>query len=327
MKSSDFTLVLQQQLDVANETNRVLLARIDDLGKTIEELRTELAIANLKREELMSTITSMQEALLEKDADVNKQKRINKGLSKLVSNKSEKHKPSVMTSSEVENKTMPSSSPTKSAYAPKERGNNGVKRKEYFDIETVMEELYPTDKDFNPVLARFMKFRDSISYEYIPGKFIKRIRRQYFYSQNGTVYSGHGKRIQIYLLKPMKVQDGYKPVWKGRQYHNSYGQVPERKSTGCFLIVQTWCREYLFSSLVFIISIQECTQFYDGAFLHMNALPVRTANSHSSEHIRAGPTIGPELNHDHGRLPGNLRIEACCLLQLSDANLHKSHPA
>ena len=90
MKSSDFTLVLQQQLDVANETNRVLLARIDDLGKTIEELRTELAIANLKREELMSTITSMQEALLEKDADVNKQKRINKGLSKLVSNKSEK---------------------------------------------------------------------------------------------------------------------------------------------------------------------------------------------------------------------------------------------
>lgn len=107
MKSSDFTLVLQQQLDVANETNRVLLARIDDLGMTIEELRTELAIANLKREELMSTITSMQEALLEKDADVNKQKRINKGLSKLISNKSEKHKPSVMTSSEVENKTMP----------------------------------------------------------------------------------------------------------------------------------------------------------------------------------------------------------------------------
>ena len=80
MKSSDFTLVLQQQLDVANETNRVLLARIDDLGKTIEELRTELAIANLKREELMSTITSMQEALLEKDADVNKQKRINLSL-------------------------------------------------------------------------------------------------------------------------------------------------------------------------------------------------------------------------------------------------------
>lgn len=83
MKSSDFTLVLQQQLDVANETNRVLLARIDDLGKTIEELRTELAIANLKREELMSTITSMQEALLEKDADVNKQKRINKGCQSL----------------------------------------------------------------------------------------------------------------------------------------------------------------------------------------------------------------------------------------------------
>ncbi|WP_262481140.1 MULTISPECIES: hypothetical protein [Bacteroides] len=30
MKGSDFALVLQQQLDVANETNRVLLACIDD---------------------------------------------------------------------------------------------------------------------------------------------------------------------------------------------------------------------------------------------------------------------------------------------------------
>ena len=110
-----------------------------------------------------------------------------------------------MTSSEVENKTMPSSSQTKSVYAPKERGNNGVKRKEYFDIETVMEELYPTDKDFNPVLARLMKFRDSISYEYIPGKFIKRIRRQYFYSQNGTVYSGK-LRPSHYSIPTMTVR-------------------------------------------------------------------------------------------------------------------------
>ena len=56
----------------------------------------------------------------------------------------------------------------------------------------------------------------------------------------------------------------------------------------------------------------------------MNALPVRTANSHSSEHIRAGPTIGPELNHDHGRLPGNLRIELaafCNCLTLTFINL------
>ncbi len=87
MKGPDLTLILQQQLDVANETNRILLVRIDDLGRTIEELRAELAISNLKREELMTTVTSMQKALLERDADLSKQKRINKGLSKLVSNK------------------------------------------------------------------------------------------------------------------------------------------------------------------------------------------------------------------------------------------------
>lgn len=62
MKGSDLTLILQQQLDVANETNRILLVRIDDLGRTIEELRAELAISNLKREELMTTVTFMQKA-------------------------------------------------------------------------------------------------------------------------------------------------------------------------------------------------------------------------------------------------------------------------
>lgn len=77
MKGLDLTLILQQQLDVANETNRILLARIDDLGRTIEELRVELAISNLKREELMATVTSMQKALLERDTDLSKQKRIN----------------------------------------------------------------------------------------------------------------------------------------------------------------------------------------------------------------------------------------------------------
>lgn len=73
MKGPNLTLILQQQLDVANETNRILLARIDDLvGRTIEELRAELAISNLKREELMATVMSMQKALLERDTDLSK---------------------------------------------------------------------------------------------------------------------------------------------------------------------------------------------------------------------------------------------------------------
>ncbi|WP_254883785.1 IS66 family transposase [Phocaeicola dorei] len=190
MKGPDLTLILQQQLDVANETNRILLARIDDLGRTIEELRAELSISNLKREELMATVTSMQKALLERDTDLSKQKRINKGLSKLVANKSEKHKPANGTEDVSENNTTTSSSRTDTAYITKERGNNGAKRKEHFNIETVVEEIFPAEKDFDPALASLIKYRDSISYEYIPGKFIKRIRRQYFYSQNGTVYSG-----------------------------------------------------------------------------------------------------------------------------------------
>lgn len=98
MKNSDLTSILQRQLDIANQTNRVLLARIDGLSKTIGELRVELAVSSLKRDELITTIISMQEALLEKNTDLGKQKRINKGLSKLITNKSEKHNPQSGTS-------------------------------------------------------------------------------------------------------------------------------------------------------------------------------------------------------------------------------------
>lgn len=189
MKGSDLASVMQRQLDIANETNRVLLARIDDLVKTVEELRAELAVSNLRREELAATIASMQEALLAKNADLDKQKRINKGLSKITVNKSEKQNADAsLNAGQEEN---PNAKPaTEKMHSPKDRGNNGARRKEHFNIETIIEDIMPEDKDFDPALARLMKFRDSISYEYIPGRFIKRIRRQYFYSQDDTVYSG-----------------------------------------------------------------------------------------------------------------------------------------
>lgn len=191
MKGSDLTSILQRQLDMANETNRVLLARIADLGRTVEELRAELAVSNLRREELAATIASMQEAMLAQNADLDKQRRINKGLSKIVENKSEKRKTQPDPNIEAGQCSTMKMNPTgKTTYNPKERGNNGAKRKEHFNLETIIEEILPEDKDFDPTLARLMKFRDSVSYEYIPGRFIKRIRRQYFYSQNGTVYSG-----------------------------------------------------------------------------------------------------------------------------------------
>lgn len=190
MKGSDLASILQRQLDIANETNRVLLARIDDLVKTVEELRAELAVSNLRREELTATIASMQEALLAKNTDLDKQKRINKGLSKITGNKSEKRKSDIGIIIEQAENPVAAKPVAERTHSPKDRGNNGAKRKEHFDIETIIEDILPEDKNFDPALARLIKFRDSISYEYIPGRFIKRIRRQYFYSQNDTVYSG-----------------------------------------------------------------------------------------------------------------------------------------
>lgn len=68
------------------------------------------------------------------------------------------------------------------------------------------------EKDFDLALAGLMKYRDSISYEYIPGKFIKRICRQYFYSQNGTVYSGKFPIKSLFNLSLVIMKSGESTV-------------------------------------------------------------------------------------------------------------------
>ena len=60
MKSSDFALVLQQQLDVCRQRDQPgLVGMYWRLGKGHRGTLSELAIANLKRKEMISIITSM----------------------------------------------------------------------------------------------------------------------------------------------------------------------------------------------------------------------------------------------------------------------------
>ncbi len=73
---------------------------------------------------------------------------------------------------------------------PKERGNNGAKRKEYHNIEEVIKEVEPNCEAFDLSLARYIFSRDVIRYEYIPQRLIKCIYRCKSYSQGDTVYSG-----------------------------------------------------------------------------------------------------------------------------------------
>jgi transposase len=79
----------------------------------------------------------------------------------------------------------------------KERGNNNAKRKEFFDMETIIEEVYPDDPGFDKEKSRVIGYVDSILYECIPAKFIKRIFRQYNCLLDEKIYSAKAPRTPL----------------------------------------------------------------------------------------------------------------------------------
>ena len=63
------------------------------------------------------------------------------------------------------------------APTPKERGNNGAKRKVYDNLEEIVEDVLPSDTSFNEKAAVYLFHRDVIRYKYIPPRLIKYIYR------------------------------------------------------------------------------------------------------------------------------------------------------
>ena len=68
--------------------------------------------------------------------------------------------------------------------------NNNARRKEFFDIETVIEDIYPDDPAFDREKAKVIGYTDSILYKFKPGKFIKHISRQWNCLMDEKIYSG-----------------------------------------------------------------------------------------------------------------------------------------
>ena len=76
------------------------------------------------------------------------------------------------------------------APTPKERGNNGAKRR-VLDIEEKITNKYPeSDSSFDKDTARFISSRDVIRYEFMPPKLIKHIYRIHKYSNDGVIIEG-----------------------------------------------------------------------------------------------------------------------------------------
>ena len=186
---------LEEQLALSMEREKALMRQLQEQSKLLSEQSAQLQSQSIQLRdqsiqinELIASIRSLEAALGSKNQDIQSLQGKNRGLGKLLGNKSEKI--SVPPKS-------PEAASIKKAISPKDRGNNGAKRKEYVDIETVIEEVFPDSPDFDLTKAQTIGHTDSILYKYVPGKFIKHISRQYNCLLNGKMYSGNAPKAPL----------------------------------------------------------------------------------------------------------------------------------
>ena len=206
MKERELIAFQKEQIRQSEERGKSLLEQIDRLSYQLEQQAVLLEQQSTNIKDLTATIQSMEEAMRLREANIQSLKAQNRALGSLLKNKSEKIKfdsgktadnselgesiksPEAVETAKIDE--MFEKPKEKPPYNPKDRGNNNAKRKEYFDLETVIEEIYPGDPAFDKEKAKYVDSQDSILYKFIPGKFIKHIYRQHNYVMDGKMYSG-----------------------------------------------------------------------------------------------------------------------------------------
>lgn len=161
---------------------------IELLKEQIAGLRADNDRLLLQVEALTQEIASLNEVLLQKGESLGRQQRIAKGLTKLMSNPSEKQGAAQTPLSEEEKKIKEE----EKAARRKARKNNGAKRDMHYDMEEVVHDVYPDDPDFNKEKARLFSTtpRICIRYECVPMRFKKHVYRIYTYTQDGRLFEG-----------------------------------------------------------------------------------------------------------------------------------------
>ena len=120
-------LLLEDQLKLAAQ-------REEELLKVIADQNEQLNILTAEVKSLNSSILSLEKALLEKNASLEGQQSKVRILGKMVSGKKSEQVSVPDKGTTIIAKVKPSL---------KERGNNGARRKEYFNLETCHHDIYP----------------------------------------------------------------------------------------------------------------------------------------------------------------------------------------
>ena len=174
MKKDEIISMLQQQ-------NTFLQQQLKDALQQLGE-------SNRKVDELLRKVSSLEELLVQKNAEERKQQNIIKGLTKIQQNKSEKLTLPVA----APNEPVPDSNNEQAVPEPKQREktNYGAKRKEHYEVEVEEEDVYPTDSRFDEMKARLIDTRDVVRYILVPMRFIKKVYHVHIYTQDGAIMEG-----------------------------------------------------------------------------------------------------------------------------------------
>ena len=179
---------LEEQLKQSIERERCLQEQIEQLSAQNIHLSENMTLLTIQVGELTKTIESLKEALLQKDKDVSSLSGKNRGLSKLLNNASEKITPAETRQKQESESALEPEHESQSVSA-KERGNNGAKRKIHIDLEEQVIDIWPDDPGFDKDKAVELSVVESIRYDYIPFRVIKRIIRQHNCVVNNKVYT------------------------------------------------------------------------------------------------------------------------------------------
>lgn len=192
---------LKQQLESSAQRELYLLAQVQHLSEQLAHQAEQLAHQGelLERlsvllEEQVKTIESLEESLLQKGKEISSLSGRNQGLNKLLRNTSEKITP--RPSPHREGMMQPKTD-KEPLVSPRERGNNQAKRKVHFNLEEVIEDIWPDDPGFDREKAKVIGTTDSIRYSYIPPRFLKTIYRQHNCVIDGRVYGASPPRTPL----------------------------------------------------------------------------------------------------------------------------------
>ena len=146
-------------------------------------LQQQLGEANRKVDELLKKVSSLEELLVQKNQEEQKQHNVIKGLVKIQQNKSEKQTPPATSAPDSE--TAPQTEPK-----PREKTNYGARRKDHYEVEVEEEDIYPDDSRFDEMRARLIDTHDVVRYILVPMRFIKKVYHVHVYTQDGAVMEG-----------------------------------------------------------------------------------------------------------------------------------------